>query len=89
MTQATDTSEVLNRLDRLTTAVESIQSDIQGIKLSQARTEEKLDALNQRLGSLEDRVKSQDSRVWGILVAILGTALGLAAKLAFFPVDRL
>ncbi|NJM28557.1 MAG: hypothetical protein HC856_10800 [Pseudanabaena sp. RU_4_16] len=46
MTQAIEISEVLKRLD-------SIQSDIQDIKLSQARTEEQIKATDQRIGDLD------------------------------------
>jgi chromosome segregation ATPase len=41
-----DTAEVLKRL-------ETIQSDIQDIKLSQARTEERFNSIDQRFDSLE------------------------------------
>jgi predicted nuclease with TOPRIM domain len=100
MTQATDTSEVLKRLDKLTTAVESLQSDIQDIKIGQARTEEQIKSvqqqitdldksLNKRIDTLEVRGNGQETRFWG-LVAILGTALlGILGKVVFFPVDKI
>jgi peptidoglycan hydrolase CwlO-like protein len=53
MTQAIEISEVLKRLD-------SIQSDIQDIKLSQARTEEQIKATDQRIGDLG---KSPNKRI--------------------------
>ncbi|NJK29793.1 MAG: hypothetical protein HC940_06410 [Acaryochloris sp. SU_5_25] len=66
MTQATDTSEVLKQLGKLTTAVESIQTDIQDIKVSQARTEERFNSIDQRFTTLEIQVsdlkKSTDTQ---------------------------
>ncbi len=53
MTQAIEISEVLKRLD-------SIQSDIQDIKLSQVRTEEQIKATDQRIGGLD---KSLSKRI--------------------------
>jgi hypothetical protein len=88
MTQATDT-DILRRLD-------TIASDIQDIKISQARTEEKVIALEQRIGdldkslgkrmdSLEQRNIAQDVRFWGFLGIIVTALIGLLSKLAFFP----
>jgi hypothetical protein len=88
MTQATDT-DILRRLD-------TIASDIQDIKISQARTEEKVIALEQRIGdldkslgkrmdSLEQRNVAQDVRFWGFLGIIVTALIGLLSKLAFFP----
>jgi hypothetical protein len=56
MTQAVDTSEVLKKLDGIGLAIDGIRSDVQDIKLSQTRIEEQFKDLDQRLGSLEDRV---------------------------------
>jgi septal ring factor EnvC (AmiA/AmiB activator) len=85
MTQAIDTSEVLKQLDKLTTGVEGIQSDIQKIYLSQAKTEEKLSSIDQRLERLEKRVDAQDSRLWTFVAGAFLTVLGFLAKYAFFP----
>jgi FtsZ-binding cell division protein ZapB len=88
MTQATEVSEVLKLF-------QAIQADIQDIKLSQVRVEEKLNAvdqrvndldksLNKRIDSLKQRNNAQDARFWG-LISIIGTALlGLLARLTFF-----
>jgi predicted nuclease with TOPRIM domain len=65
MTQATDTSEILKQLDKLTTAVESVQSDIRDIKLSQARTEERIKSLaeltDQRFSAAQQQVSALDT----------------------------
>ncbi|MBW4551736.1 MAG: hypothetical protein KME35_11595 [Aphanocapsa sp. GSE-SYN-MK-11-07L] len=100
MTQATDALEVLKRLDKLTTNIESLQSGIQEIKISQARTEEQIKSvqqqiidldksLNKRIDTLETRGNSQENRFWS-LVAILATALlGILGKIVFFPVGKI
>lgn len=44
MTQATDATEVSNQLGKLINVVESIQTDVQDIKVNQARTDERLKA---------------------------------------------
>jgi hypothetical protein len=58
MTQATDTSEVLKLL-------QGIQGDIQDIKISQARTEERVISIDQRIDaldkSLSQRIDALDS----------------------------
>ncbi|MBF2099143.1 MAG: hypothetical protein IGQ88_12335 [Gloeomargaritaceae cyanobacterium C42_A2020_066] len=62
MTQATDptTGDVLNRLDRLTTAVEAIGHSLQESKLEarvyQAETTQKLAAIDQRITDLDRRM---------------------------------
>jgi|GEM_PF-2419013 len=67
MTQTTDTTEVLRQLGKLTTVVESIQTDVQEIKVSQARTEERFNSIDQRINSLETRLedfkKSSDTQI--------------------------
>jgi predicted nuclease with TOPRIM domain len=96
MTQAIDIPDVLNRLDRLTTAVEGMNSNLQELRLEvktfQARTEEKLNAIDQRfvdlgkrIDSLEQRNIAQDVRFWGFLGIIVTALIGLLSKLAFFP----
>jgi predicted nuclease with TOPRIM domain len=96
MTQAIDIPDVLNRLDKLTTVVEGMNSNLQELRLEvktfQARTEEKLNAIDQRfvdlgkrIDSLEQRNIAQDVRFWGFLGIIVTALIGLLSKLAFFP----
>jgi predicted nuclease with TOPRIM domain len=96
MTHAIDIPDVLNRLDKLTTAVEGMNSNLQELRLEvktfQARTEEKLNAIGQRfvdlgkrIDSLEQRNIAQDVRFWGFLGIVVTALLGLLSKLAFFP----
>ncbi len=89
MTPVTYTSEVMKLL-------QSLQSDMQDIKLSQVRAEEQIKSIDQRIGdfdkalnkridSLEQRGSAQETRFWG-LVALLATALlGIIGKVVFFP----
>jgi hypothetical protein len=59
MTQATDTdlTEVLKRLDKLATSVESIHTDLQGLTLevrtAAARNDERLKALDMQVSDLK------------------------------------
>jgi hypothetical protein len=89
MTQASDTPEVVKIL-------QSLQADIQEIKLNQVSAEEQIKAIDQRIGdfdkslnkridSLEVRGNAQETRFWG-MVALLTTALlGIVGKMVFFP----
>jgi DNA anti-recombination protein RmuC len=54
MATGIDTTEVLKRL-------ETIQSDIQDIKLSQARTEERFNSIDQRFNSIDQRFDSLEA----------------------------
>lgn len=63
MTTGIDTAEVLKRLDKLNSNVEVIQSDIQDIKLSQARTEERFNSVDQRFNSVDQRFDSLEKSV--------------------------
>jgi hypothetical protein len=60
--------------------------DVKGeARVFYARTEERFNSVEQRLGSLEDRTKAQDRRLWTFVTALVLAALGTIAKLAFFP----
>jgi septal ring factor EnvC (AmiA/AmiB activator) len=85
MTQVIEASEVLKRLD-------SIQSDMQDIKLSQARTEEQLKGVAIQISDLKTditdvrlQLRSQDNRLWTFVGALFLAVLGFLAKFAFFP----
>ncbi|NJM67452.1 MAG: hypothetical protein HC851_18150 [Acaryochloris sp. RU_4_1] len=54
MATGIDTTEVLKRL-------ETIQADIQDIKLSQARTEERFNSIEQRFDSIDQRFDSLET----------------------------
>jgi tetrahydromethanopterin S-methyltransferase subunit B len=53
MTQTVEIPDVLNRLDKLTTAIESIQTDTRDIKITLARMDERLNAVDQRVDDLD------------------------------------
>ncbi|MBF2098427.1 MAG: hypothetical protein IGQ88_08645 [Gloeomargaritaceae cyanobacterium C42_A2020_066] len=99
MTQATD-SDVLNRLDKLTAAVESLAQGLQETKLEtrvfQAQTTERLMSLEQRITDLDKRIDQrleriekrldvQEGRVWTILLAVFTASVGVIVKLVAFP----
>ena len=91
MTQATDTDlqQIRDLLLGLDKKVDHIDRNLE---IFQARTDERFNSidqrfssLDQRMGSLEDRTKAQDSRLWTFVTALIVAALGIIAKLAFFP----
>ncbi|MBF2046197.1 MAG: hypothetical protein IGS54_02160 [Elainella sp. C42_A2020_010] len=59
MTQSTDTAEVLKQLGKLTILVEGIQTDVQDIKLNQARTDERLKALETQVSDFKKSTETQ------------------------------
>jgi hypothetical protein len=88
MTQATDT-EVLQRLDKLTTLVEGVHSELQSIdkKLDVyiATTNEQLKSLDTQVSDIKVQLRSQDNRLWTFVAAAFLTVLGFLAKFALFP----
>ena len=59
MTQTADTTDVLKQLGKLTTIVESIQTNVQDIKVSQARTDECLKALETQILDIKNSTDTQ------------------------------
>ena len=91
MTQATDTDlqQIRDLLLGLDKKVDHIDRTLE---VFQVRTDERFNSidqrfssLDQRMGSIEDRTKAQDSRLWTFVTALIVAALGIIAKLAFFP----
>lgn len=76
---------IIERVDR---KIDAISTDLGELKLetrvNHAQTSEKLDSLTQRVGSLEEKVKAQDNRLWSFVTALILALVGLLAKLAFF-----
>jgi chromosome segregation ATPase len=58
MTNAIEASEVLKQLDKISVAVASIQSDMADIKISQARTDERLNGLEKSLSDTRAEFKT-------------------------------
>ena len=121
-----------DRIDRIEAAFEKIDRKLDAIaadqveiKVSQAKTEERLnsietrfeerfnaidqrfdemgkrfearfDAIDQRFitmekrqDNFEERSKSQDNRLWGLIAGVVLALFGLLAKMAFFPTGQL
>ncbi len=84
---------IIERIDRKLDAIATDLTEVKsGLRVFQARTDERFNSidqrfnsLDQRLGSLEDRTKAQDSRLWTFVTALVLAALGIIAKLTFFP----
>jgi septal ring factor EnvC (AmiA/AmiB activator) len=58
MTSAIEASEVLKQLEKISVAVASIQSDVADIKISQARTDERLNGLEKSLSDTRAEFKT-------------------------------
>ncbi len=84
---------IIERIDRKLDAIATDLTEVKSeLRVFQARTDERFNSidqrfnsLDQRLGSLEDRTKAQDSRLWTFVTALVLAALGIIAKLTFFP----
>jgi chromosome segregation ATPase len=75
----TELKDVLARID---SRLERIETDLTTIKISQARMEEKLDSLDDRVRSLEG---SQNKQIWALILAILGALITATIRFGFFP----
>jgi hypothetical protein len=81
-----------DRLDRLKSMIEridrkldTIATDLVGMKVSQAKIEGTLEGISKRLDSIETRSNAQDGRFWTLIVGVFLAIFTLIAKLAFFP----
>lgn len=75
----TDLKDVLARID---SRLERIETDLTDIKISQARMEEKLDSLDDRVRNLEG---NQNKQIWALILAILGALITATIRFSFFP----
>ncbi len=55
------------------------------IEVNQARTDEKLDAIEKNLSELKKQVDKQDSRLWVLVSGMFLVIMGALTKFAFFP----
>ncbi|WLT38253.1 hemolysin XhlA family protein [Synechocystis sp. B12] len=81
MTTITD-NDLKAILTKIDSRLERIESDLTTIKVSQARVEEKLNSLDDRVGKLED---SQNRQIWTLIIAITGAMAAGIIKFGFFP----
>jgi prophage regulatory protein len=71
--------------ERLTQSFEAIAADVVEIKVSQARTDERFSASDTQLEDIKLQLRSQDTRLWGFIVALSLAVIGFLSKLAFLP----
>lgn len=88
MTQTTN-ADITEAIASINKKLDTIAEDVVEIKVSQATTNERLNGLEQRVGSVEERIKTQDNRFWSLTIGIVLSLIGLLAKLAFFPASQL
>lgn len=50
-----------------------------------ARADERFNSIDTQLTDVKAQLKSQDARIWTLMVSSVIALLGLLAKLAFFP----
>jgi septal ring factor EnvC (AmiA/AmiB activator) len=81
-----------DRLDRLESVIEgldrkldAIAADVVEIKVSQARIDERFSASDTQLEDIKLQLRSQDTRLWGFIVALSLAVIGFLSKLAFLP----
>lgn len=88
-----------DRLERIESIVEKIDrkmdaiaTDVVEVKIAQARTEERLNALETQMSDVKselrdvrNEVKGQDTRLWRFVVALFLSLAGVLAKVVFFP----
>ncbi|BFM38914.1 hemolysin XhlA family protein [Synechocystis sp. LKSZ1] len=75
----TELKDVLAKID---SRLERIETDLTDIKISQARMEEKLDSLDDRVRNLEG---NQNKQIWALILAILGALITATIRFSFFP----
>jgi hypothetical protein len=76
MTQTTDSDQGILKL---------IVNLDKKLDVFQARTDEQLKSIDQRLATFESRVSAQDGRLWTFITGLVLALLGLLSKFAFFP----
>jgi uncharacterized coiled-coil protein SlyX len=73
----------------VTTITESDLQEIKDIlielKISQARMDEKLDAINVTLADVKKQADKQDNRLWVLISGMFLFIAGALTKYAFFP----
>lgn len=78
-----------NDLKELKDLILDLKSDIQTmdkkIDVYTARTDEKLDAINNSLSELKKQTDKQDNRLWLLISGMFFALLGVLAKFAFNP----
>lgn len=83
ITIETDLKEVLDRID---SKLETIQSDITDIKISQAELKGEIKALDTKVDGLSTRVQNQEFTSRAILASLVVVILGSALKMfGFIP----
>lgn len=80
------------KIDSLAAHVDAIAADVVEIKIAQARTDERFNAIDQWFTALETdisdiktQLRGQDARLWGFVVALFLSLGGVLAKVVFFP----
>ncbi|WLT40653.1 hypothetical protein NON20_26075 (plasmid) [Synechocystis sp. B12] len=65
--------------------LQEIKDILMELKISQARMDEKLDAINNNVSDLKKQVDKQDNRLWVLVSGMFLVIIGALTKFAFFP----
>jgi uncharacterized coiled-coil protein SlyX len=65
--------------------LKEIKDILTELKISQARMDEKLDAINVTMADLKKQADKQDNRLWVLISGMFLAIVGVATKFAFFP----
>lgn len=65
--------------------LQEIKDILTELKISQARIDEKLDAINVTLADVKKQADKQDNRLWVLISGMFLALVGVLTKFAFFP----
>ena len=75
--------ELINsRFDNLSNELKTVDKKID---VYIAKTDERLNSIQQNLNDLKKQAEKQDNRIWLLISGLFLTLLGAVAKIAFFP----
>lgn len=77
--------QIAQRLDRIENEkLDRIVTRLESLEVEQRGQGEKLEAINQRIASLEGNATRQDNRLWGFVLLCFSLLIGFLTKLLFF-----
>ncbi|MGB8701909.1 MAG: hypothetical protein WCD18_21040 [Thermosynechococcaceae cyanobacterium] len=95
-TQPDRVDQLESLIERIDRKLDTIASDIIEIKISQARTDERLNSLevqvsdikkntDTQFADIKTQIRAQDARLWTFVTGLIIAVVGLLAKFLFFP----
>jgi hypothetical protein len=85
----TTETEIKELRDLITDFREEVRIGLISTKAEVQRVETQLSgdikAMNEKISSLDDRLKTQDGKIWTLVTILLGAAITLLVKILGFP----